>query len=378
MTAVDRVPTEATITSSRQVVFQAKDVLTTSRIDVPALRDGEILIRVRRVGICGSDLHLLAGHMGDPYPLVPGHEFVGEVAAIGGEDGLRGLAVGDRVAVEMLLSCRFCDRCREGRYNLCEHDDPAAGHEAGRQLGVNIPRTIGHGLWGGYADYLLVPAEAIVHRLPHDLPWDRAVLIEPLAVAHHAIQRGRVRAGENVVIIGPGPIGLLSVAAAHAAGAARVVVVGTRPQRLKAALRLGADVVVDPEGTDDVSTAVRDALDGTLPDLAIEAAGAPTAQQDVIRLVRRGGRAVLVGACGAGKTVTLQSDADLLAREVDVLPSYLSSGGFEPAIAQLTRGELPFDSLVTHTFPLEDVAEAFRLLETREDGVIKVALDPTR
>lgn len=305
MTAVDRASTEATITSSRQVVFQAKDVITTSRIDVPGLRDGELLIRVRRVGTCGSDLHLLAGHMGDPYPLVPGHEFVGEVAAIGGEGDLRGLAVGDRVAVEMLLSCRFCDRCREGRYNLCEHDDPAAGHDAGRQLGVNIPGTIGYGLWGGYADYLLVPAEAIVHRLPDDLLWDRAVLIEPLAVAHHALLRGRIRAGENVVVLGPGPIGLLSVAAAHAAGAARVVVVSTRPQRLKAALRLGADVVVNPEDTDDVSTAVRDALDGALADVAIEASGAPAAQHDV----------------------TLLSDADLLAREVDVLPSYLSSKG---------------------------------------------------
>ena len=206
-------PGHATLTSSRQVVFEAPDEIAIVDRAVPTVGPDDLLLRVARVGICATDLHLLAGHIGDPFPLVPGHEFVGEVAAIGADAARRrGLEPGDRIAVEMLLPCRSCARCREGRYNLCEADDPAAGLGRGRQYGVNIPRTVEPGLWGGYADLLHVPVEAITHRLPPTLPWDDAVLVEPLAVAFHAIHRSRLAPGETVVVIGPGPVGILTAA----------------------------------------------------------------------------------------------------------------------------------------------------------------------
>ncbi|WP_353115688.1 zinc-binding dehydrogenase [Microbacterium sp.] len=360
---------------SRQVVFPAVGTVVVDEIPVPEPAVDEVLVRVRRVGICATDLHLLDGHIGDPFPLVPGHEFVGEVAALGDEAArARGLRPGDPIAVEMLLPCRGCARCREGRYNLCEHDEPGA--RPGRQLGVNIPRDVGHGLWGGYADLLIAPAEAVIHRLPAGMPWDRAVLTEPLAVAHRAIARGRVGSGDVVVVIGPGPVGLLAAAAARAAGAARVIVVGTRPSRLQPALRFGADAVINTRETDDLAAAVRAELDGRLADVVIEIAGATAAQRDAVRLVRRGGRVVLAGACGAGAELTLLADEDLLTREIDVLPSFLSAGGFEPAIAQLARAEFPFEELVTHVLPLDQVEKAFALIASRDDAVIKIALDP--
>ncbi|WP_348787085.1 alcohol dehydrogenase catalytic domain-containing protein [Leifsonia sp. NPDC080035] len=371
--AADGLPLPST---SRQVVFPERGAIETATIALPSPGEDDLVLRVALVGICATDLHLLAGHIGDPFPLVPGHEFVGEVAAIGAATSeRRGLSAGDHVAVEMLLPCGTCARCREGRYNLCEADDMATGLARGRQLGVNIPRTVQPGLWGGYAQHLWVPREAIVHRLPDELPWRRAVLVEPLAVACRALARARLQPGESVVVIGPGPVGILAAAAARSAGAGRVVVAGTRESRLRLAERFGADATVSARG-DDPEAAVRDALGGSLADVVIEIAGATAAQQQAVRLVRRGGRVVLAGACGAGAPVTFLADEELLTREIDVLPSFLSAGGFEPAIRLLERGDHPFEELVTHTVGLDGVADAYALIESRADDVLKAVVDP--
>ncbi|RZU66227.1 alcohol dehydrogenase [Microterricola gilva] len=362
---------------SRQLVFTERDTMVLSDIAIPPTGTDDVLVRIELVGVCATDLHLLAGHIGEPFPLVPGHEFVGEVAAIGAAAAsARGLAVGDHVAVEMLLPCRACARCREGRYNLCEADDMAEGLSRGRQYGVNIPRSVEPGLWGGYSEYLHVPAAATTHRLPDGLPWDRAVLVEPLAVAYRTLSRARLSPGESVVIIGPGPVGLLAAAAARAAGAGRVIVAGTRDSRLELARRFGADAVVNTREADAVAS-VRAELGG-LADVVIEIAGVADAQQQAVRLARRGGRVVLAGACGSAVPVTFLADEELLTREIDLLPSFLSAGGFEPAIALLARGEFPFAELVTHRFALEQTAEAFATIAAREAGVIKAVLEPGR
>lgn len=362
--------------TGRQVVFSAIDTIEIAAHPIARPGPDDVLVRIALVGVCATDLHLLAGHIGDPFPLVPGHEFVGEVAALGDEAAQRrGLRVGDRVAVEMLLPCRSCARCREGRYNLCEADDMAAGLARGRQYGVNIPRSVSPGLWGGYSEYLHVPTDAIVHRLPDDLDWMTAVLVEPLAVAFRTIARARLRAGETVVVIGPGPVGILAAAAARSAGAGRVVMVGTRRSRLDLARRFGADTTINSRETSDVGAAVHDTLDA-LADVVIEIAGVPSAQEQAVTLARRGGRVVLAGACGADARIRLRADDDLLTREIDVLPSFLSAGGFEPAIALLTSGTFPFADLVTHRFALEQVEKAFGVISAREGNVLKVVLDP--
>ena len=352
-------------------------VIELDDIPSPPPHPGELLMRVSRVGICATDLHLLDGHIGDPFPLVPGHEFVGEVAEIGADASSRcGLAVGDRIVVEMLLPCGVCPRCREGRYNLCDRDDPAGGYPVGREYGINIPRTHGSGLWGGYADILTVPATAIVHRLPQTIPWDVAALVEPLAVAYRAVERGRVSPGDTVVVIGPGPVGLLIAAAARSAGAAQVVMVGTRPSRLELATRFGCDAVINSRETDDVAGAVRDALGGVLADVVIEIAGVAAAQRQAVTLVRRGGRVVLAGACGGGVGVEFLADEQLLTREIDLLPSFLSASGYEPSIAALEQSAFPYGELVTHRFPLDEVEAAYALVRGKADDVMKAILVP--
>lgn len=368
-------PTEAA--TSRQVVFTGVDSIEVAETPIPQVGPDEILMRIVREGICATDLHLLAGHIGDPFPVVPGHEFVGEVAAIGpGATEARNLQIGDRITVEMLLPCRQCPRCREGRYNLCDQDDMLQGLDRGRQYGVNIPRTVDPGLWGGYAQHLIVPEAAIVHRLPESLPWDVAALVEPLAVAQRTIVRGRVAPGENVVVIGPGPVGILAVAAARAAGAGTVIMAGTRESRLETATRFGADAVINIR-TDDAGEQMRHVLGGRA-DVVIEAAGVAAAQEQAVQLARRGGRVVLAGACGAGVPVTFHQDEDVLLKELDVVGSFLSAGGYEPAISMLTRAEFPFAELVTHTFGLDDVHRAFQVVRDRDQGVLKAVLDPTR
>jgi threonine dehydrogenase-like Zn-dependent dehydrogenase len=263
----------------------------------------------------------------------------------------------------MLLPCSACSRCREGRYNLCERD-MRPGERAGRQLGVNMPADAGGRFSGGYSTHLLVPAEAIVHRIPDAVPWDVAALVEPLAVAFRTLLRGRVAAGDRVTVLGPGPVGLLVTAAARSVGAS-VTVSGTRRERLELALAMGADRVVD-------------ATEALSPDadVSIECAGTPQAQAQAVRAVRRGGRVVLAGACGSGRTLSLDPDDDLLTREIDILPSFLSAHGYEPAIDLLTRDPARLARLVTHRFPLAEAAEAFEAVRDRARGVIKAVLVP--
>lgn len=335
----------------------------------------DLIVKVHRVGVCATDLHLLDGDLGVTYPLIPGHEFVGEVAEIGLEAAQRRkLSIGDRVAVEMLLPCHACDQCRRGRYNLCELDDRSVA-AAGRQYGINIPADTPPGLWGGYSEYVFAPREAIVHRMPDHLSWDRAALVEPFAVAFRAVDRAGVGPGDSVVVIGPGPIGLLTVAAARARGAGTVVVTGTRETRLAVATRFGADAVVNVSTTA-AAAAVRDLLPKGA-DVVIETAGRASAQEESVRLVRRGGVVVLAGACGSRVPITFHQDEDILLNEIDIRGSFLSAGGFEPAIELLSSSELHFEELITHHYDFADVPLALSHVRDREQGVLKAVINTT-
>jgi threonine dehydrogenase-like Zn-dependent dehydrogenase len=365
------------MTTSRRVVLTAERRLEADVVTLPEPGPEDLLMRVVLCGICATDVHFFQGHLGVRYPLVLGHEFVGEVAAIGPEaTARRGLQPGDRIAVEMLLPCGLCPRCREGRSNLCDEDDPFEEGLVGREYGCNMDGDRPPGLWGGYAQHLHVPREAVVHRLPPSLAWESAVLVEPLAVAFHAVGRARVRPGDRVVVVGSGPIGLMLVLAARSAGAARVVVTGLEPERLALAERLGADAVLDVRDAD-AAALVRAALGGELADVCLEAAGTPAAQEQAVTLVRRGGRVALVGACGPAR-VSFEPDTQLLLRELDLLPSFLSSGGYEPAIALLAREAWPVGDLVAGYVGLDDLPGLFDALAggRRSSAAVKTVVDP--
>ncbi|SJM71346.1 zinc-binding dehydrogenase [Gulosibacter sp. 10] len=364
------------MTTSKQVVFTARDRIEIQHNPTPEIGPEDLLLRVHRVGICATDVHVLEGYIGDPFPLVPGHEFVGEVAEIGERAArVRGLAPGDRVAVEMLLPCGTCEWCRRGEYNVCAEDDVVHGG-SGRQYGINMGQAREPGFWGGYSEHLFVPGSAIVHRLDERVEWDAAALVEPLSVACRCVKRGRVTLGDDVAVIGPGPVGLLAAAAAKEAGARRVVLVGTRDVRLALGADFGVDGTVNSRTSEDPVGELREALGGRLADVVIETAGVADAQVQAVRMTRRGGRAVLAGALGSQAPVTFLQDEDILLRDVEIVASFLSAGGYESAISMLEHGSYPFAELVTHRFPLDRVADAMDVVRHKKDGVLKAVLTP--
>jgi len=308
--------------------------------DVPA---GHSLVRVTAVGLCGSDLHWYAeGGIGDARvgrPLVLGHEFAGVV-----EGGPRH---GERVAVDPAMPCGRCASCRAGHHNLCPD-----------------VRFAGSGVQDGALAEFVAWRSDLLHPLPDELTDADGALLEPLGVAIHAFDLGHVRLGATVGVFGCGPIGLLLLQVARAAGAARVVATDPLPHRRAAARRLGADDVVGPEdagGLGDV-------------DVAFEVAGTNDAVDAGIAAARPGARVVLVGIPDDDRTTFSASVARrkgltivLVRRMKDVYPR---------AIALVRQGRVDVGGLVTARYPLGGVDEAFRVAAAREG--LKVVVEPAR
>lgn len=301
-----------------------------SVVDVPAPEGEGVRVRVASAGICGSDLHLLAG----PFPVTAtlGHEVAGW------------LPDGRPVAIEPLAPCGHCPACTTGDYNLC----------------VRGPAIVmGTSLDGGMADEMLVPARSIV-PLPAGVAAADACLVEPLAVAVHGLRIAGVRGGERVAIVGAGAIGLCAAAAAHASGAATAVVARHDAQR-EAARRIG---VRDP--------------DGGSYDCVIDAAGTASSLEKCVELCRPGGRLLLLATYWEG--LTLPGFA-LCLKEVRVLPAsmYSKAGAVrdvEAAAAVLGRRPELAGILITHRFPLDAAPETFAAAGDRASGAIKVVLEP--
>src|SRR5918912_4519001 len=197
-------------------------------VAVPEPGAGQALLRVRSSTICGTDQKIFAGEFpGTPFPHIPGHELAGEVVALG--PAVDELAVGDRAGVEVHAGCGRCARCLEGLYQLCEnYGRPETGHA---HVGFTVP--------GGLAEYAVVPLKA-VHRLPEALSWDEGAFTDNIGIALYAVERGGLRAGESVAVLGPGAFGALAVQVARALGAGQVSLVGTRRERMERLERLGA------------------------------------------------------------------------------------------------------------------------------------------
>jgi L-iditol 2-dehydrogenase len=300
---------------------------------VPQPGPGEALVRVTAVGICGSDLHWFGeGGIGDATlsrPLVLGHEFAGVV-----ESGpLRGI----RVAVDPAIPDETCECCRHGDQNLCP-DVRFAGH--------------GH-TDGALREYLTWP-ERLLHPLPDELTDAAGAALEPLGVAMHALDLARPRVGETVAVIGAGPIGLLLVELARAAGAAQVIAVEPREHRRVAATDRGADVVLEPAVAADGIAA---ATAGRGVDVAIEIAGPDDAVDQALRAVRPGARVVLAGIPDHDRT---SMQASLARRKgLTLLFSRRMNHAYPRAIAAANRGLVRLDPLLTGRYPLDEAPAAF-------------------
>lgn len=336
----------------RAIVVERPGVARLSCVELPAPGPGEVMVSVAAAGICGSDVEVLRGLRPEPfvrYPIVPGHEWAGIVAGVG--PGVRGIAPGDRVVAEGFRSCGVCDRCREGRTNLCLSDYAETGftHQ------------------GAFAEYLSVP-ERLVHRLPADADLEAAALLEPAACVAEGLLRADVRLDLSVAVVGAGTLGLLAVAMLSLTSPARLTVVGSRRPRLALARRLGAtetyDVNADPLGS----------LDGAF-DFVFEAANRPEGAATALMLAKRGGSVVLEGISGA-RDPSLRADLITL-KHLQVRGIFGASGAAWTYAVQLyAGGRLPLRELISHRFPLEDFQSAFDVLEDRSGAAVKVELVP--
>jgi L-iditol 2-dehydrogenase len=336
----------------RAAVLRGPRALHVERVEPPAPGPGEVLVRVAAAGICGTDWRIFTGERPVQYPLTPGHEFVGQVAAVG--SGVGRVKAGDTVAVEPNWGCRDCDLCREGRGNLCL-----------ARTAVGIDRA------GGFAELCLLPERAC-WPAPAGLPAERLLLTEPLAVVVRAVGRGAPHAGETAAVVGAGTLGLLALQLLRGRGC-RVLVVSRTDRRLGLARALGAEATLALDAGDPAGAArALSGRDGV--DLVVETAGTAAAIELAlgrVGFVRPGGRVVLTGLPHDPASVAFFW---VVRRELDVRGSMIYQQEFGEALALLARGAVEVTPLLTHRFALEAVEEA--LLTHRQPEAIKVAVFP--
>jgi len=326
-------------------------------IPEPGPKAGEVKIKVAWTGICGSDLHeYLAGPIfvpveqnhplsHDKAPITMGHEYCGTVSELGA--GVTGLAVGDRVAIEPIFACGICAACLEGKYNLCE------------SLGF-VGLSGGH---GGFAAQSVVPAR-MVHKMPEGLSMEQGALVEPAAVALHAVRLSKIRAGDKAAVFGAGPIGLLVVEALRVAGASEIHVVEPSEVRRQKALDLGATAVIDPMATDAVA-AIRAATGGV--HVAFEVTGVPQVLPQCIDATRHEGQVLIVSIWE--KAASFQPNTVVL-KERQLQGTIAYRNVYPAVMALMTQGYFSADQLVTKRIALDDiVAEGFEALVNEKSHV---------
>jgi L-iditol 2-dehydrogenase len=319
----------------------------------PEPKPGWVRVRVRAVGICGTDIPIFEGVRKVPHPLIPGHEFAGEIDALG--SGVHGWREGDRVAVGLVIGCGECPACRRGEESRCERIT---------EIGIHIN--------GAFAEYVLAPAK-VLHALPAHLSYADGASVDPLASSYRGIRRLALQPSDDVAIFGLGPIGLYALQAVRAHGVRRVIAITPRPGlRADLARALGADAVLAAEDFPDLVEGVRAANDGHLPSVVIEAAGKPAAIADVVRVAAIGARVLLLGIFHHPATF---EPAQVIRKELAVFGSFCYNwDDFAASLDLLARGLVQTAPVITHRLPLSQIGEALAAIHRRE--AVKVILEP--
>jgi 2-desacetyl-2-hydroxyethyl bacteriochlorophyllide A dehydrogenase len=335
--------------------IQAPGQVALTELDKPAIGPDDVLIRSHAVGICGSDVELYQGTRPAGfyrYPVVPGHEWAGEVAAVG--ERVRQLVPGVKVVAEGFLFCGMCRNCRMGLTNLCE-----AGYD---EIGFTRP--------GGLAEYVAVPAR-LVHPLPDTASLEEAALLEPTAVVAHAFLRAQPQPGDTVVVVGDGTIGLLAVQLARLFSPANLVLVGMQARRLALGRHIGATHTVDA-AQDDPQPLIHALTAGRGADLVFEGGNRPEGVARAIHLARRGGTVLLEGIAGSGARLNLESDSFVL-KHLTVCGIFGASSAAWTYAAHIFRaGLLQLAPLITHRFALADYQTALDTIGRYPAQTVKV------
>ncbi len=332
----------------RAVVVERPHLWQVADVPDPKPQEGEVVIAVSACGVCGTDRHIFEGEFPAVLPLVPGHEFGGEVVAIGSKVKL--VKVGDFVVVHPNIPCRLCAFCREGNEHLCRHL---------RAYGVHLP--------GGFAQFIAVRAENV--HPAEGLTPQQAAWAEPLACCLHGLNKVGVLFGERVLVLGCGPIGLLLIQLALLRGASEVVAVDVAPTRRNMAKQLGAAFALTPDELSEHGKEI--APDGF--SLVIEATGNPQAVVQGLQQVRVGGRFLQFGVCPPAATIPV-SPFTIYRHEITIVGSFSLNRELPAAISLLRSGRVNVGALTTHQLPLDGFGTALQLM--REGKALKVQLLP--
>jgi len=339
---------------------------------IPDIDADSALLKLEACGICGSDYEQFEGLLRTPTPVVPGHEPLGTIARIGDRAAARwGVDVGDRVAVETMISCRHCAHCLGGSYHLCDT----------RKIYSYIPTTEAPGLWGGYAQYMYLHPNSVVHRVSAALSPQIAVMFNPLGAGFRwAVEMPDTQPGDTVVILGPGQRGLASVIACREVGAGTIIVTGLAAdaKKLELARAFGADHTIDVDNEDAVRR-VKELTNGRGADVVVDVSAYATQPVvDALSMVRTGGRVVLAGVKGFRPVEGLVSDL-IVMKEIRIMGAIgVTSTGYRSAIRLLESGRVPVERMHTHDFSLSDAELAIRTLarEIPDDESIHSCLVP--
>ena len=321
-------------------------------VDVPSVKPGEALVKVHACGVCGTDIHIYEGVM--PWarlPLIPGHELSGVVVEVG--EAVSSLEPGDKVAVDPNITCGVCRYCRRGRRNLCPNLEA---------IGVTTS--------GGFAEYVVAPVSQL-YKVPKGLSLEEAAFAEPVSCCVHGFTRLSIQPGDDVLIIGAGPIGLIHLQLAKRCGAGKVVVAEVNEKRLKLASELGADLTVNPS-EERLSERVRLFLSGKGVEAAIDAAGGSAPLDLALSCLDPGGRLLVFGVASE-KDLWKIKPYDLYKRELTIIGSFINPYEMDGALNLLASGAVDVKPLISHVIGLDSLEKA---LKREFPNALKILVKP--
>jgi len=332
-------------------------------VPIPTPEGDEVLCKVDTTFICGTDPHIIQGDFPGfwppAFPFTPGHEWSGTIEKVGPKAAALGWKEGDRVCAISHVGCGYCANCMKGRYTIClNYGKLDAGH-----------RQHGHITPGSYAQYMNASVKSL-YKVPDGMDLEYSACVDPLSIALYTVNRSRMEAGDDVLIMGTGPQGLMAQLCAQALGAGRVFIAGSG-ERLALAEKLGA-IPIDYR-SNDVNEAVRDMTNGHGVARVLECAGTSKALNQACHAAAKGGVVSLIGIPHEDPSLPIKR---MVLDEIELIGNRANPNTAEPAIALMQEGRVDLKPLMSHRFALTDFAEALEIYEQRKDGAMKVAIKP--